>query len=99
MNASRIVAAFVLIDFVALNIWAFWSAGLEGLVEWVMSAPNAWHYVAIADLLIALGLCVAFMWADARRRGRSPVLETVLTALGSVGPLLYLTRREPTEQT
>jgi CHASE2 domain-containing sensor protein len=93
VNAIRLIVIFVLVDFVALNVWAFATAGAGGLVDWVMSAPNQWHYVAIVDLLVALSLCVGFMWHDARRRGVRPVVETALTLLGSVGPLLYLARR------
>jgi len=92
-NISRIIAAFVLVDFVALNAWAISTEGVSGLVTWLMTSTNNWHYVAVADLLIALGLCMGFMLADARRaeRGR-PILELVLTGLGSIGPLIYTAR-------
>lgn len=89
----RILAAFALLDFIALNVWAFYSAGLDGLWEWIVNAHNAWHWVVVADLMIALSICVGLMWADARRRGGKPIAETFLTFLGSVGPLVYLMRR------
>ncbi|MEM1349580.1 MAG: hypothetical protein AAGI01_13540 [Myxococcota bacterium] len=92
-NISRTIAAFVLVDFIALNAWALATEGAGGLTTWLMTATNNWHYVAVADLLIALGVCVGFMWAHAHRaeRGR-PILELMLTALGSIGPLVYIAR-------
>lgn len=94
MKARRIIAGLVLIDFIALNLWALYNDGAAGLVEWMMTAHNTWHYVAVADLFIALGVCIAFMWRENAQSESKPVLETVLTFLGSVGPLLYLARRK-----
>ena len=34
------------------------------------------------------------MWYDAKQRGESPVVETVLSLFGSAGPLLYIARRK-----
>jgi hypothetical protein len=93
MNAKRLFALFVLIDFVALNIWAIATDGLGGFVDWMLTAHNTWHYVIVADLFIALGICLAFMWSRALEEGDKPLLETALTAFGSVGPLVWLVRR------
>jgi hypothetical protein len=98
MKVIRIIAAFLLIDFVALNVWAISTSGFGGLVDWMMSAPNNWHYVIMADVVLAISMCIGFMWYDARKRGDSPIVETVLSLFGSAGPLLYIARRkeEPT---
>ena len=43
-----------------------------------------------ADLLIALGLVMVWIWQDARRSDRAVWLWLLLTlATGSFGPLLY----------
>lgn len=90
---TRLLAAVLLVDFVALNVYAFATAGLDGL--WAFFADmGPWGWVLSADVVLALGLCMFWMYADARRRGTSSLPEMVLTALtGSAGPLLYLVRR------
>lgn len=55
---------------------------------------NAATLQVFADLGIALGLVMVWMWQDARQQGISPLPFVALTlGLGSVGPLLYLIRR------
>ena len=92
MHGKRIVFAMLLVGFVSLNLFALVSAGVVGLDQFIRGA-NAWGLVAAADLLIALGLVLAWLWRDAQRRGVSPLPYLLITlATGSVGPLLYLTR-------
>lgn len=99
MGIKRIVAALVLADFAVLNLYAFATEGLGGFVEMV-STSGPWGWVVMADLVIALGMVLVWLWADARDRGRNPwgyALVTLLT--GSIGTLLYyVTRREPHTQ-
>lgn len=98
MSREKLVAAVVLVDFVALNVYAVVTAGLGGLVDFV-STMGPWGWVLTADLLIALGLCAVWMWRDAKRRGARSVGELVLTfSTGSVGPLVYLLRRPAGER-
>ncbi len=98
MTRQRVLAAVLLVDFVALNVYAFATAGLDGL--WTFLAEmGPWGWVLAADLVLALGLCMVWMYGDARRRGTSSAPEMALTALtGSVGPLLYLVRRPAAER-
>jgi len=93
MTRERLFVAALLVDFVALNIYAFATAGLDGLWTF-LSEMGPWGWVLSADVVLALSMCMYWMWRDARRRGASSTLEMVLTPLtGSVGPLLYLARR------
>ena len=55
--------------------------------------------LAFADLVIALSLIIGWMWQDARKRGVSAIPYVLLTlGFGSVGPLLYLLRRDATRE-
>jgi uncharacterized protein DUF2834 len=95
MNAKQIGLAVVLADFAALTGYAVYQYGYVGFFEIIMS--NAATVTAFVDLCIALGLVMMWMVRDARARGVSPIPYVLLTlALGSVGPLLYLIRREAT---
>lgn len=92
---QKIIAALVLIDFVALNAYAIYHYGLGGLFDFLQTT-NAWGITVFADLVIALCVVLGWMWADSRGRGEKPVALTVVTLLtGSIGPLLYIiTRRQ-----
>ena len=97
MNAKQIGLSVVLVDFAALTGYAVYQYGYLGFFELMIS--NAAALTALADLVIALSLVIAWMIRDARARGVSPLPYVVLTlALGSVGPLLYLIRRAGSEQ-
>jgi hypothetical protein len=86
---ARIVLGIILLDFLALSMWALSVHGYVGLFE--AMAANAATITASADLVIALGLITVWMWRDAKARGRSVLPYVGLTALlGSVGPLTYL---------
>ena len=85
MSGKKILLAVVLADFVAITVWGVSQVGLLGLFQGMIAGPAA--IVASADLVIALGLVMVWMYGDARARGVSPVPYLILTvALGSVGP-------------
>ena len=93
MNAKQLGLWVVLLDFSGLTAYALYHYGIVGVVE--LETANAVTVTAFADLVIALSLVVLWMWQDARERGVSVAPYVVLTlAFGSVGPLLYLIRRE-----
>jgi hypothetical protein len=93
MNAKQLGLSLVLADFVGLEAYAVYQYGYVGVFEAVLA--NGATTVAFVDLVIALGLVSVWLWQDARGRGISPLPYLALTAaLGSVGPLLYLIRRE-----
>ena len=51
-----------------------------------------------ADLVIALGLAMVWIWQDATATGRNPWLWLGITlATGSFGPLIYLLTRQSTD--
>ena len=93
MNTKQIGLSLVLLAFGAFEAYAVWEHGVVGLFAAVLA--NSATTVAFVDLAIALGLVSVWMAVDARERGMSAVPYVVATmALGSVGPLLYLIRRE-----
>ena len=93
MNAKQLGLSVVLLDFSGLTAYALYHYGVVGVVE--LETANAVTVAAFADLVIALSLVVLWMRQDARERGASVAPYVVLTlALGSVGPLLYLIRRD-----
>jgi hypothetical protein len=93
MNGKVIALSFVLLDFAALSAYAVYEYGYLGVIQRVF-ADSATTLVSV-DLVIALSLVVGWMWQDARARRVSVLPYIVLTlAFGSVGPLLYLIRRE-----
>ena len=90
MSFKKVVAAFVLVDFLALNAYALYSVGLAGLVP-AVTETNAVGHVLHVDLVIALTMVLVWLWQDAKRKGRNPWGYTLLTfTLGSVGPLVYV---------
>lgn len=89
---KRLLLGVVLLDFLALNAWAFAQHGYLG--AWQLMTANAATITVLADVVIALGMVLAWMWQDARRRGTAVLPYVVVTlALGSVGPLVYLLLR------
>ncbi len=88
------LVAGLLVLFAGLNVYALVVSGWGGFLDFVHAA-NGWTLVAVADLCISLTLVVAWMVRDGRARGRSVLGYVALTiATGSIGPLLYLLRRE-----
>lgn len=97
MNWKQIGLGIVLADFAALNAYVVYRYGYVGLFE--QAFANAATTAVFVDLTIALGLVMAWMWQDARDRGWSVAPYLLLTGLlGSIGPLVYLIRREAGER-
>lgn len=84
----------LLLPFAALTTAALWQHGYLGiLLPHFRSLAGG---QVLADLAIALSLVLAWLWKDARSRGRNPWPWLVATlALGSFGPLLYLISLSP----
>ena len=90
MNIKKLILAFALADFVALNAYAIATSGLGGFFEFLQNAPP-WGYVLMGDVAIGFTLLLAWMWSDSKKAGRSFAPYAALTVLtGSVGPLTYL---------
>lgn len=86
---SRGILIALLLPFSALSVAAVAEHGVVGI--FAHQFANLAGLQVLADLAIALVLVLAWLWRDARRRGRSPYPWIVLTlAAGSFGPLLYL---------
>jgi Protein of unknown function DUF2834 len=95
MNGRQIGLSMLLVAFAGFEAYAVYQHGVVGIFMAVLA--NSATTVAFVDLCIALGLVALWMGLDARERGISVVPYLVITlALGSVGPLLYLIRRERT---
>src|SRR5262249_44102161 len=96
MNGKQIGLSLVLADFVLLTGYAVYHYGYLAFFD--VHALNAIQLQIFVDLIIALTMVLVWMWRDARARGLSPVPYAVITLfLGSIGPLIYLIRREATE--
>lgn len=94
-NKTRIAAIVLLVLFADLNLVALYYDGLGGLTR-IFSEANLWTWVIAADLCIALGTVLTWLWQDARRRGHSPLPYVLLTlCTGSIGTLLYLSLHPP----
>jgi len=95
MNAKQIGIGFVLADFLALTVYAVYHYGYLAFFD--LHALNAIQLQIFVDLTIALSFVMVWMWRDAKARGISPIPYVVMTLfLGSIGPLIYLIRREAT---
>jgi hypothetical protein len=93
MNRKQLILASVLFDFAALTGYAVWRHGYLGLFQLAVASWGS--ALLLVDLTIALGLVLIWMMNDSRERGLSFLPYALLTlAFGSVGPLLYLIRRE-----
>jgi hypothetical protein len=93
MNAKTAVLFLVLDAFLLLNGWALYQFGLVKLFAAVLENQAAWVFVA--DLVISLSLVTVWMVNDAQKRRTSLLPYVLITmTLGSIGPLLYLIRRE-----
>ena len=86
---KRAFLVVILISFSVLSAIALWRHGYWGIVEPHFKSFGGAQ--VFADLVIALGLFLVWMWRDARATGRNPWPWLILTlAAGSIGPLLYL---------
>ena len=93
----RTILVLILIPFSVLSAIALWQHGYWGIL-----APHFQTFGAgqvLADLVISLTLVSAWMWRDAKAKGRTlwPWLVATLV-LGSFGPLVYLLTRKPVIQ-
>ena len=93
MNAKQLVLEVVFAAFAALNVYVVYQYGYVGFFQ--LALANAATVAVFVDLSIALSLVLLWMWQDAAERGIGVVPYVLLTlTLGSIGPLLYLIRRE-----
>jgi hypothetical protein len=83
----------VLISFTAFSVWVTLREGYFGFL--VLAGREPWALQVLLDLCIALFVAWGGLIRDARRQGIAawPYLLATL-ALGSIGPLAYLVRRE-----
>ncbi len=95
---SRLLLAVVLLSFAMLTSVALYQHGYWGIV-----APHFQSFGAgqvFADLVIALSLCLVWIWQDARASSRNPWPWLAMTvSLGSIGPLVYLLTKSTTKGT
>lgn len=93
MNWKTLLIGLLLLDFLALSGYAMYQVGYVGI--WAAGVDNWGALQILVDLVIACLLISLWMIADARQRGANPWPYVVITLFaGSVGPLLYLLRRE-----
>jgi Terpene cyclase DEP1 len=93
MNWKLVGLWVVLADFAALTAYAVWQFGIVGLFD--AAFANVATVTLFTDLVISLSLVSLWMIGDARQRGTTALPYVVTTLLlGSIGPLLYLIRRE-----
>lgn len=86
---QRIILITILILFSALSATALWQVGYLGL--FTQQFANSGTQQVLADLIIAVCICLYWMWYDAKATGRNIWPWIALTlATGSFGPLLYL---------
>lgn len=91
---QRPLLLLVLAAFGAVTAVALWQHGYVGIFQ--LQFQTSAGLQVLADLAVALGLVLVWLWRDARAQGRNPwpwVLATL--ALGSFGPLAYLLTRRP----
>ena len=88
MHLPRALILAILLPFAAYSTYAVYNIGYIGIFE---SHFHTAGWQVLADLVIACGLAMVWMWRDAAATGRNvwPFIVLTLT-LGSVGPLLYL---------
>ncbi len=93
MNRRTVILTIVLLDFLLLTFHAIGEVGYLGI--FAAGLANWGAAQILVDLVIVCVLAMIWMVADARRRGTNPWPYVLLTVFaGSIGPLLYLLRRE-----
>ena len=89
----RVLLIVVLAAFAALTAAAVLRHGYLGV--FLVPLQTLAGAQVMADLVIALGLVLTWLWQDARARGRNPWPWVIFTlAAGSFGPLVYLLTRQ-----
>jgi hypothetical protein len=93
MTTRPINCAAQQLPFLALTAFVLATDGLIGFYRVALSGPST--LLMMTDLLLALGLVLVWMHADARESGTpfAPYLLVTL-AIGVAGPLGYLIHRE-----
>jgi hypothetical protein len=93
MNWETIALGIVLFDFLVLTGYALTQVGYIGLLEYQFAD---WGGIqVILNFVIVCTLAIIWMVIDARKRGANPWPFLVITLFaGTIGPLLYLLRRE-----
>jgi hypothetical protein len=93
MTARLALCLAVLVPFLAYTEWVLATEGFLGFWAQALGSPVALQLTL--DLVIALGLVLLWMRADAEET-RTPFLPylAVTLVIGSVGPLAYLIHRE-----
>ncbi len=85
----RWILITILVPFSGLSALALWQHGYVGLFTNQFTNTAGWQ--VLADLFIAVGLCMLWMYKDAQKTGRKIAPWILLSMLlGSFGPLLYL---------
>lgn len=90
----RILVLAVFVPFLLFSLWCGATHGPLGFLT--LAGREPWGLQVLLDLAVSLCFVVAWMIADARRRGATVwpfVVATIL--LGSVGSLSYLLSRGP----
>lgn len=86
---NKALLGVVLLAFGGLTVAAVLQHGYVGIFQYQLRSLAGLQ--VLADLGIALGLVLVWLWRDARASGRKPWPWVLLTlAAGSFGPLLYL---------
>lgn len=93
MNRKQVLLTLIAVDFLALNAWVIAEHGYLGTFATIFATMPG--ILVSIDLLLALSMVMAWMWTDARKHGLTVTPYLLVTlALGSLGPLAYLVRRE-----
>ncbi len=93
MNWKTWLIVLVLLDFLALSGYAMTQVGYWGI--WMAGLDNWGALQILVDLVIACCLIGTWMIIDARQRGLNPWPFVLITLVaGSIGPLLYLLKRQ-----
>jgi hypothetical protein len=97
MNLMKIAILLVLANFVPFTLWAVLAGGSFAEI-YAAFVANPWTIQVAIDLVLALTMVCAWMWNDAKQRGKNPVpwlLATTCT--GSIAPLVYFLTRPSAE--
>ena len=92
MQRKALIAAAVLVPFLAYSLWVVAGFGYTGFLAVAWREP--WAMQMLLDLVIACSFGIGWMNADARKRGITTWPFIVATVfLGSVGLLGYVVAR------
>jgi hypothetical protein len=92
LGPQAAVAAIVLAAFTVFSAWVVYQDGYLGFLR--LAGREPWGLQLLLDLIIAASFGIAWMRADARKRGITswPYVALVFP-LGSIGILAYAVRR------